>query len=128
MTVNTHLHHGGQSIWQNIPVGAYILTISMVGNETHEQAIAINSDEVLNLPVIVLAEKQQQLSEVVVSGLREATYVATKPSESLRITADLIEVPQNINVATRQTLKDMGMLSKGEIARVSSGLTRSYGD
>lgn len=118
--------HGRFTI-QNIPVGAYILTISMVGNETHEQAIAINSDEVLNLPAIVLAEKQQQLSEVVVSGLREATYVATKPSESLRITADLIEVPQNINVATRQTLKDMGMLSKGEIARVSSGLTRSYG-
>lgn len=112
---------------RNVPEGAYILYATMVGLEKHEQAITVRENEITSIPAITLKENHEQLNEVVVSGLREVVYVETKPSESLRINADLIEIPQNINIATRQTLKDMGLLSKGEISRISSGITKSYG-
>jgi len=112
---------------KSVPAGSYILSASMVGSEHVEVSIDIKASEVNIVPPITLIEKEQQLSEVVVSGLCDGVYVEELPSESLRITANLMEVPQNINVATKLTLLDMGMLSKGEIARVTSGITRSYG-
>ncbi|MGC3945510.1 MAG: carboxypeptidase-like regulatory domain-containing protein [Chryseolinea sp.] len=117
----------GTYVINHVREGNYTLVVSLVGHESVVQAIAVVADQDVEVANITLSEKQQQLNEVVVSGLREGVYVESKPSESLRITADLIEVPQSINVATKQTLQDMGMLSKGEIARVSSGITRSYG-
>lgn len=120
-------HTDGKFEIKNVPDGAYILSASMVGFEKYEQAIVVKTNETTTVPTITLKENQHQLNEVVVSGMREAVYVETKPSQSLRVNADLIEIPQNINIATRQTLRDMGMLSKGEISRISSGITKSYG-
>jgi iron complex outermembrane receptor protein len=117
----------GTFVLRDIPEGNYTIIMSMIGFRTHEHIVIVKKGEATELPPVVLQEDQHELSEVVITGNRDAVYVATKPSESLRLNADLIEIPQNIQVATKQTLLDMGFLSKGEIARISSGITKSYG-
>ncbi len=112
---------------KRVPEGVYILVASMIGSENHEQAIAVKDGQPTIVPPITLKENHRELSEVVVTGNRDA-YVEITPSVSIRLNADLIEIPQNINIATKQTIKDMGLLSKGEISRISSGITKSYGD
>lgn len=105
--------------------GSYILQISFVGHSVQQQEAAVVRGETARV-AIQLKTSDVELREVIVSGNRKS-YIAEKPSASLRLNAPLIEIPQNITVATKQTLTDMGMLSKGEIFRLSSGITRSYG-
>lgn len=66
------------------------------------------------------------LSVVMVSA-NAKSYIAANVSTSLRLNADLIEIPQHITVATRQTLTDMGLLTKSEIFRIPGAITKSYG-
>jgi iron complex outermembrane receptor protein len=113
---------------RNYEAGKYILKVSFVGLESKEIPVEIVAGKTTTVESIVLDESSQRLDEVVVNGRKDAEYVEIKASESLRIGADLIEVPQNITVTTRQTLQDLGVLNKSEIARTVSGIVRSYGE
>ena len=108
------------------PEGTYVLEISSVGFITHRQPLTVGPQSVTL--AVELQEDQHVLSEIVIQSTRHEEYVALKPSESLRISADLIEVPQNISVTTRQTMSDWGILSTSEMARTVSGVIKSYGD
>lgn len=119
---------GGNFEIRHHAAGKYILKISFVGLESKELPVEIFAGQVTTLPVIVLDETSQALDEVVVNGNKEAQYIEVKASESLRIGADLIEIPQNITVTTRQTIRDLGVLNKSEIGRTVSGIVRSYGE
>jgi iron complex outermembrane recepter protein len=107
--------------------GNYTLKIEGIGYNSIEKYIEIVNNQSIQLPDITLEENNKLLNEVVVSAEKSDKYVVDKPSESLRVKAALREIPQSINIATKQTIRDMGMLSKGEIARISSGVTKSYG-
>ncbi len=108
-----------------LKIGNYFLHISLVGHNAMVKEVEIKESENTRIE-IQLRTSENELNEVIVSGNKKS-YIAEKPSVSLRLNAPLIEIPQNITVATKQTLIDMGMLSKGEIFRLSSGITRSYG-
>jgi iron complex outermembrane receptor protein len=108
--------------------GKYILQISFVGLESKELPVEIVSGQTTTIDPIVLDETSQRLDEVVVLGNKDNQYVEIKGSESLRIGADLIEVPQNITVTTKQIIQDLGVLNKSEITRTTSGIVRSYGE
>ncbi|MEI9917717.1 MAG: TonB-dependent siderophore receptor [Bacteroidota bacterium] len=113
---------------RNYPAGKYILKASAINFESKEIAVEVIAGETTSIAPIVLDETSQHLEAVVVTGSKDNQYVETKASESLRIGSDLIEVPQNIKVTTRQTLQDLGVLNKSEIARTVSGIVKSYGE
>lgn len=72
-----------------------------------------------------MKESVNELEEFMVKGT--GSYVAEKASTSLRVNADLIEIPQNIMVSTRQAIVDMGALTKNDMIRSVSGISKSYG-
>ncbi|HEX5155092.1 MAG TPA: TonB-dependent receptor [Parafilimonas sp.] len=110
---------------QDINAGNYTITASLVGHSVTEESITVAANRVTQIN-LQLKTSEQELKEVVVNS-NTKSYISEKPSTSLRLNAALIEVPQNITIATKQTLNDMGLLSKTEIFRLSSGITKSYG-
>ncbi|MBL7698131.1 MAG: carboxypeptidase-like regulatory domain-containing protein, partial [Chitinophagaceae bacterium] len=118
-------NNNGEFRFDNLAVGDYVVELSYIGYSSISKRIKVESNTTTKVS-FELDESAAQLTEVVVSANRKS-YIAAKPSVSLRLNADLIEVPQNITVATRQSLLDMGLLAKTEIYRLSSGITKSYG-
>ncbi len=110
---------------EGLTAGKYEVSASLVGFESAIREIEIAGNETVTVD-FQLKVSRQELKEVIVNANRKS-YISERPSTSLRINADLIEVPQNITVATRQSLVDMGLVSKTEIYRLSSGITKSYG-
>lgn len=118
-------NESGEFRFNSLSPGEYVIELSYVGYSSISKTVTVLSNETATVH-FSLDESAAQLTEVVVSANRKS-YIAAKPSVSLRLNADLIEVPQNITVATKQSLMDMGLLSKTEIYRLSSGITKSFG-
>ncbi|MEA5461859.1 TonB-dependent siderophore receptor [Arcicella sp. LKC2W] len=112
----------------NLNAGAHTLIFSGVGFDTQEIKFQVRTDVDKILEKIIIKENTRNLNEVIVSGQKSEKYIADVPSQSLRLAAPLIEIPQNISVATRQTIIDMGMLNKNDVIRAVSGITKTYGD
>jgi len=110
----------------DVTAGTYILATSFLGLEKKEIPVEVRSNETTLVSEIKLTENENVLNEILVSANLKS-YISEQPSASLRLNAELIEIPQNITVATKQTLNDMGLVTKGEIYRISSGITKSYG-
>lgn len=116
----------GEFLIKEVPVGEHSLTASFIGLETKEVNVVVKAGETTIVPEIILNESSTTLNEVLISANMKS-YISDVPSTSLRLNAELIEVPQNIVVVTKSTLNDMGLTTKGEIYRMSSGVTKSYG-
>lgn len=67
----------GSYLLKNIPVGEYILKISILGYQNSSQKISIRSNETLIMPILLKASSEQ-LEETVVTG----TLKAVRRSES----------------------------------------------
>ncbi len=115
----------GQFIFKNIRPGNYTLEVTSIGYTKIGKEVTGEANSTVDVQ-FQLTVNEERLSEVLVNSNRKS-YIAAKVSPSLRLNADLIEVPQNITVATKQTLTDMGLLTKSEIFRISSSITKSYG-
>jgi len=122
----TITNENGEFVFANIFPGNYEIEVTIVGYTKLVQTVILEAGKTANMS-FRLAENAIQLSEVLVRTNRKS-YIAAKASTSLRLNADLIEIPQNITVATKQTLTDMGLLTKSEIFRISSAITKSYGE
>lgn len=118
-------NEGGEFIFSNLQPGEYVIELSSVGYIKLTQKVVVTANKTTAVS-FQLTENAAQLTEVLVSTNRKS-YIASKASTSLRLNADLIEIPQNITVATKQTLTDMGLQTKSEIFRISSAITKSYG-
>lgn len=115
---------------RNIEPGTYTLITSFIGLETKEQSFEIEAGQTKTIADIYLAENAKQLKDVVISASRER-YTTDKISSSLRLSTPLIETPQNIQVVTKDVLKDQQIISMSDgLIRNVSGLTRSehWGD
>ncbi|WP_160290248.1 TonB-dependent siderophore receptor [Flavihumibacter solisilvae] len=115
----------GGFIFKNARAGKHTIEVTSIGFARIEKAVTIEAGQTAAVQ-IQLTVNAEQLAEILVSSDRKS-YIADKVSPSLRLNADLVEVPQNITVAGKQTLTDMGMLTKSEISRISSAVTKSYG-
>lgn len=114
---------------RNLSAGSYIVVASFVGLVTQRTSVDIKSGEITKIE-FTLAEDTRRLEEVVISGLSEK-YTADRPSSSLRLTSPLIETPQNIQVVTREMLKDQQVISMSDgVIRNVSGAVRQehWGD
>jgi iron complex outermembrane receptor protein len=118
----------GQYEIKNIPAGNHWLLFSFVGFKTDSVNVNVKAGEITQVPTVTLLEDSKTLTEVDITEKKEKHYVETMPSQSLRITTPLIETPQNISVATQQTLKDFGITGTGEMSRLTSGITKRYGN
>ena len=103
--------------------GTYLVVVSAIGLKTDERSITlkINDDQVANF---TLAEKSDQLKEVVIGG-KIKRYKVDVPSTSLRLNEPLLEIPQNIQIVSGQTLADQQVISMSDaLVRNVSGATR----
>ncbi len=119
----------GNYLIKNINPGTYTVMATFVGMGTKEQVVELASGNNKTLD-FVLEENAQQLEEIIVSsGINK--YNATTPSSSLRLNAPLIEVPQNIQMVTKDMLKDQQVISMSDgLIRNVSGAVRNehWGD
>lgn len=113
----------------NVQPGTYTLVVSVMGDVVKEQSVDVTAGETKNLS-ITLSELSKKLEEVVVTA-NNKKYTDNNPSQSLRLTTPLLEVPQNIQVVTPAMLKDQQVMSMSDgLIRNVSGLIRAehWGD
>jgi iron complex outermembrane receptor protein len=108
----------------NIKPGNYTLQASFVGLTPLSKKITLTAGQVLE-ENLELTANSQQLQEVLVTA-NPSKYVSDYPSISLRLKTPLLELPQNIQVVTAQTLKDQQIFDMSEgVTRNVSGAARS---
>lgn len=109
---------------KNIKEGSYTIQATFVGLKTASKKVTIENGQTVNLD-FVLEANANQLQEVLVTA-NPSKYVTDYPSISLRLKTPLLEIPQNIQVITRQNLQDQQIFDMQEgVIRNVSGATRS---
>ena len=114
---------------KRVAPGSYTLVASFVSFDPIEQIVEVRANENTSLS-ITLNETSAQLEEIEIYGQHEG-YKSDKPSPSLRLQSNLMETPQNIQVITRDVLRDQQIISMSDgLIRNVSGVTRSehWGD
>jgi iron complex outermembrane receptor protein len=108
---------------KGLPAGTYTLVATFIGLETKEQIVEVRAGETTRQN-FDLKENLKELQEVVVTtGINK--YNRKTASSSLRLNAPLIEVPQNIQLVTYETLKDQQVISMSDgLIRNVSGAVR----
>lgn len=114
----------GHYIIQNIQPGVYNITATLSGLKSQTKKVELKSGETITAD-FTLEENVSELQTVLVTS-NPGKYVTDYPSVSLRLKTPLIEVPQNIQVITKQTLQDQQIFNMQEgVIRNVSGATRS---
>ena len=108
---------------RKVSPGTHILLASFVGFTPIEKSVEVESGKI-NTVDFVLNETSAQLSEVEVRGERDG-YKLDAPSNSLRLQSTLLETPQNIQIVTKDILKDQQVISMSDgLIRNVSGAVR----
>lgn len=118
----------GQFGFTKLPVGQYTLIFKSITSITDSTSVSIYNNQTTTLNEFKLSKSNKELAEVQIDARRQTNYIEQLPSASLRLTMPLLETPQNISVATQQTLKDFGITGTGEMARLTSGISKKYGN
>lgn len=111
---------------KKIRPGVYILSISLTGHFDSTITVDVKPNETAIIKVM-LKETYASLKAVIVAANSQANYVETETSESIHLNLPLIEVPQNIEVTSRQLLSDQGLLFMTEAMRTVSSVTKYAG-
>ncbi|OYX79806.1 MAG: TonB-dependent siderophore receptor, partial [Flavobacteriales bacterium 32-34-25] len=117
---NTITNFNGQYEFKNIKPGQYVLSINGIGVKAITETITINANQTLTKN-FKLNENKEELNEVIV---KKSKYKQNNPSLSLRLNTPVLEIPQNIQIISGQTLKDQQItsMSDGVIRNVSSAV------
>lgn len=108
---------------KNVKAGTYTLRASLVGLTTQNKQVTVEAGKTTTIDFI-LDENSEELKEVVVVA-NPSKYVTDYPSVSLRLKTPLLEVPQNIQVVTKQVIQDQQIFDMLEgITRNVSGAQR----
>lgn len=108
---------------RKVAAGSYTLLASFVGFNPIEKDVEVKAGEVTTVE-FTLNETSSQLSEVVISGDRDG-YKVDAPSSSLRLQSPLLETPQNIQIVTKDILRDQQVISMSDgLIRNVSGAVR----
>lgn len=114
---------GGYFEIRKVAPGNYQLMVSFVGFDQIEKDVEVKSGEATRVD-FVLNETSAQLSEIVVRGERDG-YEADVASSSLRLQSSLLETPQNIQIVTKDILRDQQVISMSDgLIRNVSGAVR----
>ena len=114
----------GIYVIDQVKPGTYTIQASFIGLATQSQTVEVKEGQTAAVD-FNLTTSSEDLKEVVVTA-NPSKYVTDYPSISLRLKTPLLEVPQNIQVITRQTLQDQQIFDMQEgVIRNVSGATRS---
>jgi iron complex outermembrane receptor protein len=102
---------------KHVKPGDYSIEASFVGLQTTTKKITVTANEAAVVD-FVLQENANQIQEVLIRA-NPSKYLTDYPSVSLRLKTPLLEIPQNIQVVTAQTLKDQ------QIFDILEGVTRN---
>ncbi len=106
-----------------IKPGKYTVQASFIGLEAQNETIVLSAGDTKEVD-FKLTEDSKQLKEVIVVS-NPSKYVTDYPSISLRLKTPLLELPQNIQVVTKQLLQDQQIFDMLEgVTRNVSGVTR----
>lgn len=117
---NTITNFNGQYEIKNIKPGNYTLCINGIGITPITEIITINNNQTITKN-FRLSENKEELNEVIV---KKSKYKQSNPSLSLRLNTPVLEIPQNIQIVSGQTLKDQMVtsMSDGVIRNVSGAV------
>jgi iron complex outermembrane receptor protein len=108
---------------RNVKPGNFTIKASFIGLEPQSKQIAVENGKVTTVD-FVLTESSEELKEVVIVA-NPGKYVTDYPSVTLRLKTPLIEIPQNIQVVTKQAIEDQQIFDMLEgVTRNVSGATR----
>ena len=108
---------------RKVSPGLHVLVASFVGFNPIEQSVEVESGKATSVD-FVLNETSAQLSEVEIRGERDG-YKIDAPSNSLRLQSTLLETPQNIQIVTKDILRDQQVISMSDgLIRNVSGAVR----
>lgn len=103
--------------------GTYTITASFTGVATQSKSVTVKNGEA-SVENFSMVENSKELTEVVVTA-NPSKYVADYPSVSLRLQSPLVEVPQNIQIVTKQVIQEQQAFDMLEgITRNVSGARR----
>jgi len=106
-----------------VKAGAYVLKVTSVGINTQEKTVNVVAGQTVNIN-FMLVENKQMLENVTISS-RNNKYKGKKISPSLRLDEPTLEIPQNIQIVTAQTLADQQITNMADgVIRNVSGATR----
>lgn len=113
----------GNYFIEDVRPGTYTIKASFVGLETQSKQITVKANQSAKTD-FTLSENSKELTEVVVTANPDK-YVADYPSVSLRLKTPVLEVPQNIQIVTKQVLQDQQIFDMLEgVTRNVSGAQR----
>lgn len=119
----TMTNEQGEFILNNVPAGAHVLVVSRVGHGRLRQAVTVSAGDTTRLGDVILQEAVESLEEVTVEG--KNSYKTDLPSYSLRVKTPLLELPQNVQVLSRQLIADQQIFDMLEgVSRNVSGVTK----
>lgn len=119
----TTVNDSGQYVISSVMPGTYTIAVSFVGLNSQSKQITVVGGKTSNVD-FVLTENSKELTEVVVTA-NPSRYVADYPSVSLRLKTPLLEIPQNIQIVTKQVLNEQQAFDMLEsVTRNVSGARR----
>ncbi|RZK80198.1 MAG: TonB-dependent receptor [Pedobacter sp.] len=127
--ISTKSNNDGLYQFTKLKKGSYTVIVSAVGLKSDQKTVELgdNDNQAIDF---MLAEKSDQLTEVVIGGTAKR-YKVDVPSTSLRLNVPLLEIPQNIQIVTSETLADQQIISMSDgVIRNVSGAVRAehWGD
>ncbi|KAF2506604.1 TonB-dependent receptor [Flavobacterium foetidum] len=110
----------GQYEITRVRPGNYTVVIRAVGIAPIEENVVVTANKTTTKN-FSLNESQEDLNEVVITKNK---YKQDKPSMSLRLQTPVLEIPQNVQIISGQTLKDQQItsMSDGVIRNVSGAV------
>ncbi|MBF4516812.1 TonB-dependent receptor [Flavobacterium sp. ANB] len=117
---NTVTNEHGLYEIKNVKPANYTIVVKSVGIRPIEENIVVTGKQTTTKN-FSLSETQEDLDEVVITKNK---YKQDKPSLSLRLQTPVLEIPQNIQIISGQTLKDQQItsMSDGVIRNVSGAV------
>ncbi|RYY54967.1 MAG: TonB-dependent receptor [Chitinophagaceae bacterium] len=113
----------GRYAIRNLPAGTYTAEASFAGLKTQQQTVTLTENASVTID-FTLEENASELQQVIVSSTMRK-YNDVKTDQTLRITTPLLELPQNVQIVSKEMLKDQQVTSMSDgLIRNVSGLTR----
>ncbi|UJH90665.1 TonB-dependent receptor [Antarcticibacterium sp. 1MA-6-2] len=126
-TIGTETTRDGRFNLYGIPEGAYQLTVSYVGYQTKEVAVAVTPGKTISLPAIVLNPNNENLGEVVVRANGNINNFTRGKSEFVaKLPLKDIENPQVYNNITAELLEEQVVTSFDDAIKNAPGISKLW--
>lgn len=114
---STFTEDDGKFLLRGVQQGTYELEVSLIGHQTVSQKVEVKNQQTARI-TINLDLSDNELQEVIIIAAKNS-YNTRQSSSSLRLTAPLLEIPQNIQIVSATALADQQIIS------MSDGVTRN---